>query len=509
MKRANKKTLKKTPVAKMNKSLRNPQKSNNYLLNIFSNIMKFICRIPLGLIFRRIIKTILICFCSLVIILFLFLLCRTRSPLSDVFTTGRISILKDRPANITRDIIVDMAPQFGSGGIKTLTQALVTDIAKKRPNWRLLMLVAKDHQHGYNFQKTPNVKLIEINHFLLFFVLMEQFFKIKSFSIFQNKLIQLLYYDLIFCDGKCDLVWDPIGFTSYSNFSNVPRISTIHDTAWFDITPKLLGTSLNILRSKICQKNAIRLSKKIITVSKFSQNRICDKFKVSKDFVKHIPIKLATQAYSNVDMTKSKIVLTNYNLKSQKYFIFCSGWSGHKNHGNLIKAFNKFAQKNSDIKLILVGKHPSIFESRPIEEFSSDRVIIAGFVPDEELGILLKNALAFIHPSVYEGFGMPIIEAMANGIPVACSNVASLPEVAGSAALFFDPFDVNSMTQAMHSLADDPLLRKSLIQKGYEQAKKYSDRDAMVDEYIRVMEEVMHENDLKKLSSQTNILTNY
>ena len=163
-----------------------------------------------------------------------------------------------------------------------------------------------------------------------------------------------------------------------------------------------------------------------------------------------------------------------------------------------MKAFNKFAEKNSDTKLILVGKHPDIFKSRPIKDYCSDRLIISGFVPDEELGILLKNALAFIHPSVYEGFGMPIIEAMANGIPVACSNVASLPEVAGSAALFFDPFDTNSITQAMHRLADDPQLRKDLIKKGYEQAKKYSDRDAMVDEYIHVMEEVMHENDLKK-----------
>jgi len=165
-----------------------------------------------------------------------------------------------------------------------------------------------------------------------------------------------------------------------------------------------------------------------------------------------------------------------------------------------MQAFNKFAEKNSEIKLILIGYHRDVFKSRPIQEFSSDRIIIAGFVPDEELGILLKNALAFIHPSVYEGFGMPIIEAMANGVPVACSNVASLPEVAGSAALLFDPFDTNSITQALHRMADDLQLRKNLIKKGYEQAKKYSDRDAMVNEYIRVMEEVMEENDRKKRS---------
>ena len=501
MKRANKKTLKKTPVAKKNKSLKNPKKSNNYLLNIFSNIMKFICRIPLGLIFRRIIKTILICFCSLVIICFLFLISRTRSPLSDVFTTGRISILKDRPANITRDIIVDMANFTAKGGMMTLTRSLITDIAQRRPNWRFLILISKKHEHVYNFPKYPNIKLIGTKCFPITFFFTEYVFNVQP-SIFTDKLVQLLYHDLIFCDQNCDLVWDPIGDASYCNFTNVPRISTIHDLACFDVSPQFFATQGHQLGSSMGLRDAIHFSKKIITISEFSQNRICDKFHVSKNFVKHIPTQLGTRIYSQNDSEKRESVMNRYNLKPQKYFIFCSKWWKNKNHGALINAFNKFAQKNSDVKLILVGDHRGVYQSRPIEEFSSDRVIITGFVPDEELGILLKNALAFIHPSVYEGFGMPIIEAMANGIPVACSNVASLPEVAGSAALFFDPFDVNSITKAMHRLADDPLLRKDLIKKGYEQAKKYSDREAMVDEYIRVMEEVMRENDFKKATKK-------
>jgi len=247
-------------------------------------------------------------------------------------------------------------------------------------------------------------------------------------------------------------------------------------------------------------RDAMHFSKKIITVSEFSQKRICDKFRVSEDFVKHIPTQLGTRIYSENDPKKRANVMNKYGLEPQKYFIFYSKWWRNKNHGALMKAFNKFAQKNSEIKLILVGDHQGEFQSRLIEKFSSDRIIIAGFVPDEELGILLKNALAFIHPSVYEGFGMPIIEAMANGVPVACSNVASLPEVAGPAALLFDPFVTDSITQALHRMADDPQLRKNLIKKGYEQAKKYSDRDAMVNEYIRVMEEVMEENDRKKRS---------
>jgi glycosyltransferase involved in cell wall biosynthesis len=322
---------------------------------------------------------------------------------------------------------------------------------------------------------------------------------------FPDKLTQLLYHDLIFCDCDCDLVWDPLGDDSFCNFTSVPRITTIHDLACFDVDPKFFATQGHRLGASMCIRDAIHFSKKIITISEFSQKRICDKFHVSKDFVRHIPTQLGTRIYSKNDPETRLKIMNKYRLKSQKYFIFCSKWWRNKNHGALMKAFNKFAQKNSEIKLILVGDHPRVFESRPIKDYCSDRLIIAGFVPDEELGILLKNALAFIHPSVYEGFGMPIVEAMANGIPVACSNVASLPEVAGSAALLFDPFNVDSITQAMYRLADDPLLRKSLIQKGYEQAKKYSDREAMVDEYIRVMEEVMRENDRKKGVSRETI----
>ena len=435
-----------------------------------------------------------------VVTCFLLLLNRTKSPISDVFTTGRISISKDRPANITRDIVVDMSSLNKSGGIVTLTQALIRDIAEKRSDWRFLVMVKKRFKDAYNFRKNSNIKLVEVIRFPKILYFLKHVLGIKSLGIFTNKLTQLVYHGRFFWDRNCDLIWDPLGSSIYCDFINIPRISTVHDTAIFDISPKFLGTLDYVRRTQKNTENAINSSKKIITVSEFSQNQICKKFGVSKDFVKYIPIKLGTRIHSSDDIKNRSKVLSKYKLNPKKYFIFCSVWWKHKNHGSLMKAFNEFAKKNSDIKLVLVGKHPDTFESRPIEDYCSDRLIITDFVPDEELGILLKNALAFIHPSVYEGFGMPIIEAMANGIPVACSNVASLPEIAGSAALLFDPFNIDSITQAMHRLADNPELRKDLIQKGYEQAKKYSDRDAMVDEYIRVMEEVMAENDRNKVA---------
>lgn len=469
--------------------------SNNCLSQISTNIKNFSKWIFSRLDLYSITKNTIIFISCFLITCFICLLIQTESPISDVFTTGRISILKDRPANITRDIIIDVSFfQNEGGGVLTLSKAIIEDIAKKRPNWRLLIVAEKGCSYIYDFHKNANIQLVEVNISPLVPIILNRLLKINLFRIFHDKLIQLLYYNRIFCDNDCNLVWDTTGFSSCCNFTNIPRVSTIHDTAFFDISSKFSQTPCYLSLSKICMKNAIDFSKKIITVSEFSQNQICNRFNVSKDFVKLIPIKLGTRLCSNFNFEKVSQIMVKYNLTTQKYFIFCSGWWVNKNHSALIKAFHKFAEKNKDIKLILVGKHPNIFKSRPIKDYCSDRLTITDFVPDEELEILLKNALAFIHPSIYEGFGMPIVEAMANGIPVACSNVSSLPEIAGPAALLFDPFNIDSIAQAMHRLADDPKLRKELIQKGYEQAKKYSDRDAMVDEYIRVMEKVMKEN---------------
>ena len=157
-------------------------------------------------------------------------------------------------------------------------------------------------------------------------------------------------------------------------------------------------------------------------------------------------------------------------------------------------AFEKFMKKNSSVKLLIVWRHQPLDEYDFWNKISNDakkRIVITNFLPNDELSVTLQNALAFIHPSIYEGFGIPLVEAMASGIPIACSNVASLPEVVGDAAILFDPYNIDEIASAMLTLANDKKLRHSLIQKGYKQVKQYDDIDAMIDQYIKVMEESM------------------
>jgi glycosyltransferase involved in cell wall biosynthesis len=111
-------------------------------------------------------------------------------------------------------------------------------------------------------------------------------------------------------------------------------------------------------------------------------------------------------------------------------------------------------------------------------------------VSDEDLPGFYKNALCFCLPSLYEGFGLPILEAMQYGCPVATSNVSSLPEAGGDAVVYFDPENVEDITKALHSLVNDEELRNKLVKKGYEQIKKFS-WEKTARETLRILEDVV------------------
>ena len=119
------------------------------------------------------------------------------------------------------------------------------------------------------------------------------------------------------------------------------------------------------------------------------------------------------------------------------------------------------------------------------------RVIFPGYLPNNELAALLSQSIAMIFPSLYEGFGMPVIEAMATGVPVACSNTRSLPEVTAGAALLFNPERPEKIAEAMVSLAGNEALRRGLVAAGLLRALEFADQERMAKEYWELFEEAM------------------
>ena len=158
----------------------------------------------------------------------------------------------------------------------------------------------------------------------------------------------------------------------------------------------------------------------------------------------------------------------------ERYFLFLGTLQPRKNIARLVQAYQRWRAAHPDdpAALVLAGGQGWLYD--PAWTAGADGVILPGYVDDADKGALYAGALALVFPSLYEGFGFPVLEAMHSGTPVICSNTSSLPELAGDAALLVDPLDVEAIAGAMAALSDDEALRASLRAKGAEQARKFT-----------------------------------
>ena len=184
-----------------------------------------------------------------------------------------------------------------------------------------------------------------------------------------------------------------------------------------------------------------------------------------------------------------RAVREKYSLP-EHFILYVGTIEPRKNLTALLEAFHHFLATCSslsapcdlrpatcDLRLVIVGKKGWLYESffhRLRELGLDDRVIFTGYVPDEDLPAIYSAADLFVFPSLYEGFGLPVLEAMACGVPVVCSNTSSLPEVAGDAALLVDPTDVRALAGAMERVLMDKHLRAELRAKGLERAERFT-----------------------------------
>jgi glycosyltransferase involved in cell wall biosynthesis len=160
---------------------------------------------------------------------------------------------------------------------------------------------------------------------------------------------------------------------------------------------------------------------------------------------------------------------------TKPYILFVGTLQPRKNIAKLIEAFSQLKNKNT--QLVIVGKKGWLWEeifNAPAKFGVLERVKFLDFVSNEDLPGLYKNALCFVLPSLYEGFGLPVLEAMKFGCPTVISNVSSLPEVGGDASLYFDPQSVDDIAQKIEMVVSDEKLRAEMVKKGYNQVKQFS-----------------------------------
>ncbi|MDP2638058.1 MAG: glycosyltransferase family 1 protein [Candidatus Levybacteria bacterium] len=254
-------------------------------------------------------------------------------------------------------------------------------------------------------------------------------------------------------------------------FSPFPSAISVLDLSFIRFPQLFRKTDLRKLTR--WTKFSVKKSKRVFTISNASKDDIIKEYRIpdKKVAVTYPGIKIMSDnkyEFANMDELKIK-----YRIEG-KYLLFVGTLQPRKNIVRLIEAFSKI---KNNIQLVIVGKKGWLYEEileAPRKYGVENKVKFLDFVPDEELPSLYKNALGFVLPSLYEGFGLPVLEAMKYGCPVITSNISSLPEAGGDAALYIDPEKVSDIASKMQLLIDDEKLRNNLIEKGYKQVKKFS-----------------------------------
>lgn len=241
------------------------------------------------------------------------------------------------------------------------------------------------------------------------------------------------------------------------------KIVTIHD-----ITPLIMPENhsrLDYLQHKFGLKIILKNVDKVIVDSKNTKKDILRYFRIKED-----KIKVIYGACRRFVEDRKIDLATRYGI-TKPYILYIGTLEPRKNIPNIIKAF---AQAKTDARLVVAGKKGWQYEEifKLVQDLNiQNRVLFPGFIDDEDLINLYSNAEMFLFPSLYEGFGLPILEAFANGCPVITSDVSSLPEVAGDACILVNPTKVPEIKIAIESIS---CVRETMIKKGLEQVKKFS-----------------------------------
>lgn len=276
-------------------------------------------------------------------------------------------------------------------------------------------------------------------------------------------------------ENPVDLFFAP---TSYIIPAFAPKslkvIMTVHDLVAF-LFPATHSMKATLIE-RLTLKKALKKARKLFVVSRNTQKDLLQRFKYPEQDIHETPC--APSDFYRGTVALEELQAFKEKMKLPDNFILAVGTlEPRKNFAALIKSFVTFQKRHPDYKLVIVGKKGWKFEQieKSLEQYQmKNEVIFPGYIKGEDLHKMYKLAKVFVFPSLYEGFGIPPLEAMASGCPVVSSNVASLPEVVGDAGLLIDPKNSYKMAEAVADLIDNDAVRSTMIERGLKQAEKFT-----------------------------------
>ena len=285
--------------------------------------------------------------------------------------------------------------------------------------------------------------------------------------------------------ARGQLLWSP---SNTGPLAVSRQVVTIHDVVPID-HPEWLNQRFAAWYRFLTPKLARRVAR-VITDSEFTKARLLETTGVADDKVIVVPLGVDAR-FGPQDRADVESAIQKLELPTSRYVLSLGSLEPRKNLGRLLRAWEViYRSLPEDVWLVVSGAKGKsmVFQDVPELKTLPPRVFLTGHVPDELLPALYSGAMAFAYLSVYEGFGLPPLEAMASGTPTLVGNRASLPEVVGDAAVQVDPFDIEAIAGGLHRLIEDSSLRAVLRERGLERAKQF-DWDKTAEQTWQVLEE--------------------
>jgi glycosyltransferase involved in cell wall biosynthesis len=254
-----------------------------------------------------------------------------------------------------------------------------------------------------------------------------------------------------------------------------PTLLTVHDLSWIRFPETHPVERVNIMNKHF--EKGLRSAQRIITDSEFVKSELIDVFGMNPNLIQSIPLGVENLFHPR-SMKETQAVLTRHQLVHGQYLLSVGTLEPRKNLTSTLRAFMQLPSAlRQRFPLLIAGMsgwNTSSLEKQLAPLIHAGEIRQLGYVPREELAIIMSGALTLIYPSIYEGFGLPPLEAMASGVPVIASNISSLPEVVGDTGFLIDPHDVDALKKSIETMITAPDVRLNLSEKALSRSADFS-----------------------------------
>lgn len=355
-------------------------------------------------------------------------------------------------------IVIEVSPQIeGKRGIGIYTENLIKHLAKidTENEYVILTWFFRDYTDKVNLLQVPPA----MN------------FSLKAIRFPDSVLTKLEWslnipvVDFLIKDLKPDIYHSP--GPKLPKLRSVRKIITVHDII-FEIYPEWCNT-----RYIKAHRKAIKTADRIIADSENTKNDLIKFYNVPEDKITVIYLGVDTEIFRVIKNKEEPFKTKQKYYLPDKFILSVGPFEPRRNTSGLLKAYKKIKEKLSEFKMVLIGNKTTELDKEIKNLDLTDDVIFTGYVPQMDLVCIYNLAGVFVHPSLYEGFGLQVLEAMACGCSVVTSNYSSLPEVAGDVGLLVNPHSPEEIADAIYRIVSDKKLKEFLSNKGLKRAENF------------------------------------